>query len=122
MAVLTAPERRRGAAVAGVHLGQAAVLLAQPPALLRGIAGDQGIPPAWILRALGIRTLVQAATESIHPRLNVLRLGVAVDLAHAASMLPAAWIWPQDRRAALASAGAAVVSAAAGILLIREGQ
>jgi hypothetical protein len=120
--VITRDRRRDARLLAGVHLGQAAVLLAQPPAALRGLAGNQGIPPAWIVRGLGIRTLVQAAAEAIRPRPDVLRVGIVVDLLHAASMLAAAWIWPRYRRAAVASAGAAVASAAAGALLIRQRQ
>lgn len=113
------PDRRGARLLAGAHLGQAALLLAQPPGVLRSIAGDHGVPPAWIMRLLGGRLLVQAAPEAIAASRNVLRLGVLVDLAHAASMLTAAQIWPRYRRAALASAGSASASALAGALLIR---
>lgn len=117
---MTTPDRRGGTRVlAGVHLGQAALLLAQPPGFLRSITGDHGVPPAWIVRALGARLLVQAAPEAIRPSRALLRLGVLVDLLHAASMLAAARIWPRYRRAALASAGSAAASALAGALLVR---
>jgi hypothetical protein len=88
----------------------------------RGIVGNEDVPPAWIMRVLGIRTLGQAAAEAIRPSPHVLRVGIVVDLLHAASMFAAARVWPRYRRAALASAGAAVASAAAGALLIRQRQ
>lgn len=117
---MTTPDRRGGARLlAGAHLGQAALLLAQPPGVLRTITGDHGVPPAWIVRVLGVRLLAQAAPEAIRPHRTLLRLGVLVDLVHAASMLAAARIWPRYRRAALASAGSAGASALAGALLAR---
>ena len=47
-----------------------------------------GVPPAGIVRVLGARLLAQATAEAVRPRPDVLRLGVAVDLAHAASCSP----------------------------------
>jgi hypothetical protein len=116
---VTTPDRRRWARLlAGAHLAQSFVLLAQPPSVLRSITGG-GVPPAWIVRVLGARLLVQAAPEAISPSRNMLRLGVLVDLAHAVSMLAAAQVWPRYRRAALASAGSAGVSALAGALIVQ---
>lgn len=106
--------------LAGAHLAQAVLLLAQPPTILHGIAGNQDVPPAWTVRVLGVRTLIQGAAEASRPSRGVLRLGVAVDLAHAASMLVAAFVWPRYRRAALASAAGASASAIAGTLLLRQ--
>lgn len=106
--------------LAGAHLTQAAVLLASAPPALRRVAGDCGVPPTWIVRVLGARTLVQGAAETVRPTPAVLRVGVAVDVTHAASMLLAAWRWPRYRRAALVSAGAAASSALAGALLARS--
>lgn len=108
-----------GRLLAGAHLGLSAVLLAQPPAVLRSVVGTQSVPPSWIVRVLGIRTLLQGVVEGSSPRSNVLRVGVFVDVAHAASMLAAALVWPRYRRAALASAGSAGASALAGALLVR---
>ncbi|MEP7177462.1 MAG: hypothetical protein ABI775_00065 [Pseudonocardiales bacterium] len=82
------------------------------------MAGDRGVPPAWIVRVLGFRLLIQATPEALSARRNVLRLGVLVDLAHAASMIAAARVWPRYRRAALVSAGSAGASALAGVLII----
>lgn len=101
------------------HLGQGALLLARPRAVLSAVARKQDTPPEWIARLLGIRMLAQAAAEGIRPSRGVLGTAVAVDLVHAASMVGAAQLWPRYRRAALASAGSAGVSAAAGALLAR---
>jgi hypothetical protein len=115
------PDRQSWARLlAGAHLGQAAVLLTQPSGgLVRGIAGDRGLPPAWIVRVLGARILIQAAPEAISAHRMILRLGVFVDLTHAASMVTAARIWPRYRRAALASAASAGISGLAGALIVR---
>jgi len=117
--VSTPDQQRLTRLLGGAHLGQAAVLLAQPHAVLRAITGDHGAPPSWIVRVLGTRILLQAAPETIRPSPTILRLGVAVDLTHAASMLAAARIWPRYRRAALASAGSAAASALASLLIVR---
>jgi hypothetical protein len=117
--VNTAQQLRWTRLLAGAHLGQAVALLVQPPGVLRSITGRGSAPPAWIVRVLGARLLAQATSEVIAPGRNLLRLGVLVDLTHAASMLIAARVWPRYRRAALASAGSAGVSALAGALLVR---
>jgi hypothetical protein len=117
--VSTPGRRREARLLAGAHLAQAAMLLAAPPGVLRSIAGDHGVPPVWIVRVLGVRILVQAAPEAISASPNILRLGVLVDLAHGASMLAAARVWPRYHRAALVSAVSAGASAVAGALLVR---
>jgi hypothetical protein len=103
--------------LAGAHGALAALLLIQPPAVIRGIIGDQDVPPSWIIRLLGARTLAQGAVEGLCPRREVLVLGVAVDLAHGASMLAAAVTWPRYRRAALISAGSAATLALFGAVV-----
>jgi hypothetical protein len=116
---VTSPDVRWARVLAGAHLGQAVVLLAQPPGVLRGLAGDRGVPPAGIVRVLGARLLVQAAPEALCASRTILRLGVVVDVVHAASMLAAARVWPRYRRVALVSAGSAAVSALAGAAIVR---
>lgn len=115
---MTAPDVRRARLLAGTHIALAALLLFQPPHVLRRVAGEGGVPPTWIMRVLGARLALQAAPEAIGPSPNILRLGAAVDLAHGASMLVATRIWPRYRRAALASAGCAGASALASMLMI----
>ena len=79
---------------------QAALLLTQPPGVLGVVVGGRDVPPAWIVRLLGVRTLAQSAAEFTRPRRDVLIIGVGVDAAHAASMLAAAKVRPRYRRAA----------------------
>jgi hypothetical protein len=108
--------------LAGAHLAQAGVLLAQPPNLMRGIAGHGRVPPSWVGRLLGLRLLAQGAAEIMHPDRGLLRVGVAVDLTHAATMLAAGRIWPRYRRAALISAGCAAASAGLGASIAEVGE
>ena len=88
------------------------LLLGVPDAVTGVIAGDQPRPPAWLVRVLGGRLLVQGVLEYIRPRRSVVLAGAAVDTAHAASMIAAAALLPAYRRTALASAAEATVSAA----------
>ena len=103
--------------LARAHLVQAALLLTQPPDVLRVVVGGRDVPPVWIVRLLGVRTLAQSAAEFSRPRRDVLIIGVGVDAAHAASMLAAAKVWPRYRRAALISAASATASAVVGAVL-----
>lgn len=106
--------------LAGAHIGQAAILLAQPPGVLRGVAGEHDVPPPWIMRVLGVRLLVQATAEMLSPRPTTLRISAFVDLTHAASMFVAAKGWPRYRRAALLSAASAASSAVAATTVARH--
>lgn len=118
---MTATQPRRSSGLlAAAHLGQAALLLVQPSSIIGRVAGDQDVPPAWIMRVLGARNLLQTVPEVVSPNRNLLRLGVLVDSLHAVSMLMAARIWPHYRRAALTSAVGAGVVAVAGALIVRE--
>ena len=63
-----------------------------------------------IVRVLGARMVAQAALDLDRGR-RTRGLDVVVELTHAASMLPAAAIWPAHRRTALLSAAAATTIA-----------
>ena len=79
--------------------------VAMPHRVLAAIGGrDRDDPRAAVIaRVLGARLLVQAGVDAaLGPRTR--RVDVAVELTHAASMLPAALIWPTHRRSALVSA------------------
>ena len=118
---MTAANARPGVLVlAGAHTAQAAILFAQPPSVLRRAAGDQDLPPPWIMRVLGARVLVQATAEMLSPRPTTLRISAFVDLTQAASMLMAAKAWPRYRRAALVSAASASSSAVAATAVARQ--
>ena len=79
--------------------------VAVPRLVLAAIGGRDWDDPraAVIARILGARLLVQAGVDAaLGPRTR--RVDVAIELTHAASMLPAAMIWPTHRRSALVSA------------------
>jgi hypothetical protein len=103
----------------GARAAQAAILLAQPPGVLRSAAGTHHVPPPWIMRALGVRLLVQATAEMIWPRPATFRISAFVDLTHAATMYGAAKAWPRYRRAALVSAASAASTAVAATTVAR---
>jgi hypothetical protein len=116
MSPRTAPTRR--AAVGGLALGLAqvgggALLVARPGEVGRAVSSGGGRPPApAVVRLLGARMLAQGIVVALFPRRRVCRAAGVVDGAHAASMLGLAAVTATYRRAALASAGVAVVSAA----------
>lgn len=72
-------------------------------------------PSTWIIRLLGLRTLVQGLMQLTRPQRTTFAVCAAVDLTHAASMLLAAQAWPTYRRAALLSAAGAGLSAVVGV-------
>ena len=111
------PRHKAARILARTHLVQAALLLTQPLDVLRLMVGGRDVPPLWIVRLLGVRTLAQSAAEVTRPRRDVLVIGVGLDVAHAASMLAAAKVWPRYRRAALISAASATASAVVGAVL-----
>jgi len=84
------------------------VCVAAPHLVLEAVGGpDQEDPRATrIARVLGARLLLQGGFDVLlGPRTR--SVDMAVELAHAASMLPVAWIWPTHRRSALVSAACA---------------
>lgn len=87
------------------------VLLARPDAVTALIAAGETRPPAWLVRVLGGRLLAQGLLEYTRPSQLVVLAGVAVDAAHAASMIAAAVLLPAYRRTAVASAAEATLSA-----------
>jgi hypothetical protein len=87
-----------------------AVLLMAPRAVSAAVAGKSDPPPAWLIRLLGARMLLQAAVELRFRRRAVVAAATGVDGMHAMSMPAAARRWPRCRRAALASAAEATVA------------
>jgi hypothetical protein len=95
----------------GVLAAWGAALLVSPSAVARAVAGRTQAPPEPVVRVLGARRIVQhllvAGTTS-----RVVAWGsVGTDVLHAGSMIAAARIWPEYRRAELTSAGIAVLAA-----------
>jgi hypothetical protein len=102
-------------AVSTGRLALAIGLLVRPELCASLVSFGGRCPAGWLIRLLGGRLLVQAGYELATGSRRALRLGAAVDLLHAASMLAAAVRWPGYRRIALASAGLAGASAAVGL-------
>jgi len=77
--------------------------------------GPGPVPPEPIVRVLGARRIVQHVLVAGTSSPTIAWASVATDVLHFASMVAAARIWPQYRRAELTSAGiaagAAVVTA-----------
>jgi hypothetical protein len=90
-----------------IRIAWGAALIAAPRRILRwgGGPADEG-GSAWVVRTLGARHLVQAATST---RLGdtARRLGLTADLLHAASDVCLAYLDPRWRRAALSDAAIA---------------
>jgi hypothetical protein len=89
-------------------------LTVAPGRTVRLVPGVGGGPEYSIVgRLLGVRYLVQVGATAAAQRPWVRAAGVAVDLAHAASMLALAACSPRHRRPAIASGTAAAAFAAA---------
>jgi hypothetical protein len=98
-------------ALAVVRFLLAFVLVARPAHVGRAVAGnDAGPPPSWLVRVLGGRLLVESLAELARPTPPVVRVGAAVDAAHAASMLVLS-VAPSHRRAVLTSGAVAGLGA-----------
>jgi hypothetical protein len=100
-------------AIAAAQAAGAAVLALAPEQALRLCGEDRrNAPPAWIVRLLGARQLIQAAVQFAEPTPHVASLGAAADAAHAVSMIPVVAFSRRFRRAALISGGYAATSSA----------
>ena len=99
-------------AVLGVASG--VVLLARPQEVVDRIAPAFPASHHWLVRALGARLLVQHGAVLAAPSRGLVRLGSAVDLLHAASMVPFV-ASPHYGRAARVSGGLAATYAAAAL-------
>jgi hypothetical protein len=96
----------RAATVARLLLGTACVAAPGPVLDVIGGADRDDQRTRTVTRVLGGRLVLQAAAD-LGFGARTRRLDVAVDLSHAASMMPVAAIWPSHRRTALASAALA---------------
>ena len=132
MSITTASPRRPSAdplRAAGARsarllgLGQVALGVAltfRSKQIAASAAGAKADPaPGWLVRVLGLRSLVQGAVTAASPSPVVLQYGALVDATHAASMLPVVAVSTRYRRAAAISALTATISAAAGALAAR---
>ena len=101
--------------IAAGHGLLGAGLLLRPRTVARRAGGaHRPGPPAWLVRVLGARSVLQAAATAVAPGAPVLIAGAAVDATHALSMLPLVIASPRYRRVAAVSSAVAFASAAAG--------
>lgn len=108
-------------AVAGANVAVGATLLAFADDIDEWLRTGRGgrkhaVPPHWLIRVLGARSLVQGAATMAWPTRQAALLGAAADGTHAASMLPIVLASSRYRRAALTSAIVASATALAGVL------
>ena len=112
MATGTVVVATRTARLGVVRLAWSAVLFAVPGRVLRATGGADTPDARRVVRVLAARHAVQGLVELCRRKESA--LGVAVDAAHAASMVALAAAWPRWRRPAAASAGEATAFAGAG--------
>lgn len=95
------------------------------PALIAGRGENQPINTATrrVIRVLGARQIAQAALEVAVPRSGVVRLGVAIDAMHCASMVAFAMrrAEPAHRQLARTDAMVASVFVLSGMLALGNG-
>jgi hypothetical protein len=107
----------------GVTAVQAAwglALVAAPARTAALVCAGRPQPRTWIVRALGVRLLVQCAWVLLSPSRSRVLGATVVDAVHAASMVGAAALWPRYRWAATVSGTTAAASAAVGAGLAPE--
>jgi len=95
-------------------------LVAAPARTAALVCAGRPHPRAWIVRALGVRLLVQCAWVLFSPSRFRVLCAAAVETVHAASMVGAAARWPRYRWAATVSGTTAAASAAVGAGLAPE--
>lgn len=113
------PTVRRAVSAASVVWGCA--LLVAPRELARTVTGPGALPPEGVVRVLGARRVVQGVVVGATSSPAVAWLSVAVDALHAGTMVGAARIWPQYRKAELTSAAIALGSALVTSWVARDG-
>ena len=113
---MTSPDGRRRTLtrlLACLGLAWGTVLLARPQPVVDALAPELPSDRRWLVRVLGARMVAQNAVVLLAPEPSVVRAASAVELLHAASMLPVLLL-PRYRRAAWISGGIAAASAAVG--------
>ena len=111
---MTAADRGRRALtrlLAGLGVGCGVALLARPRRMADAVAPGFPRDRLWVVRLLGARLVVQHGAVLTAPSAGLVRLGSAVDLVHAASMVPLV-ASPRYGRAARISGGLAAAYAA----------
>jgi hypothetical protein len=97
--------------LAGLGLASGVALLARPHRIVAAIAPEFPRDKLWLVRLLGARLVAQHGAVLTVATAGPVRLGSAVDLAHAATMVPFV-ASPRYGRAARVSGGLAAAYAA----------
>jgi hypothetical protein len=106
--------RRLTRLMAALGVVTGGVLLARPQQVVDRVAPAFPASKLWLARALGVRLLVQHGAVLAVPDRRIVRASSAVDLLHAATMVPFV-ASPLYGRAARLSGGLAAVYAAAAL-------
>lgn len=115
---MRSPSATRARCWAAVTVLVGAVITARPAAAGGWAAGPDRPPPAGVVRALGVREVLQGIVIAMRPTRTVVGVAALVDLIHALSMAVTPALIPHYRRPAAISGAAAAVSAAVGGLLV----
>jgi len=102
--------------LAGLGVATGVTLLARPQQVVDAVAPAFPRERRWLVRVLGIRLLAQHGAVLVAPERRLVRLGSAVDLLHAASMVPFV-ASPRYGPAARVSGGLAAAYAAIALAL-----
>ncbi len=94
----------------GLGAATGVVLLTRPRQVVDAVAPAFPRERLWLVRVLGVRLLAQHGAVLVAPEPRLVRLGSAVDLVHAASMVPFV-ASPRYGRAAQVSGGLAAAYA-----------
>jgi hypothetical protein len=103
--------RRFTRLLSGAGAAWGLALLTRPGRVVAALCPEFPASRLWIVRALGARLVAQHAAVLLAPKASVVRLASAVDLLHAATMVPPL-ASARYRRAALISGGVAAAYAA----------
>jgi hypothetical protein len=118
-----APDARRRTLtrlLAGLGAASGAVLLARPQRVVDRVCPEFPHDRVWLARALGVRLLMQHGAVLVRPAGPLVRAGSAVDLLHAASMVPLVASARYGRAARLSGALAAAYAGGAMALAPRS--
>jgi hypothetical protein len=105
--------RRLTRLLAGLGAASGAALLARPQRVVDRLCPELPRDRVWLARALGARLVLQHGAVLLEPHPLLVRAGSAVDLLHAASMVPFAASARYGRAARLSGALAAAYAAVA---------
>jgi hypothetical protein len=105
--------------MAGAGLTSGALLLVRPRRAVETLAPAFPRERLWLVRLLGARLLAQHGAVLVSPSAQLLRLGSAVDLLHAASVVPFV-ASPRYGAAARISGGLAAAYAAVALAIARR--